>query len=58
MRLLNFFILCVGCLLTACGQTGGLYLPIEPEAAHRATLPQTLVPSPHKVRPQDKSNHP
>ena len=28
--------------VTACGQSGGLYLPTEPVAAKRATLPQTL----------------
>ena len=31
-------------LLTGCGQKGPLVLPSEPEAAHRATLPQTLNP--------------
>jgi len=31
-------------LLAACGQRGPLYLPTEPEAANRATLPQTLRP--------------
>lgn len=29
-------------LLAACGQKGPLYLPQEPAAAHRATLPQAL----------------
>ncbi len=33
-------------LLGACGQRGPLYLPTEPAAASRATLPQTLRPSP------------
>lgn len=28
--------------LLGCGQTGALYLPTEPSAAHRATLPETL----------------
>ena len=28
--------------LTACGQQGPLYLPTEPAAAKRATLPETL----------------
>jgi predicted small lipoprotein YifL len=32
-------------LLVACGQRGPLYLPTGPEAANRATLPQTLAPS-------------
>ncbi|MDO9196819.1 lipoprotein [Rhodoferax sp.] len=29
--------------LSACGQQGPLYLPTEPAAANRATLPQTLL---------------
>ena len=29
-------------LLTACGQSGPLYIPQTPAAAHRATLPQTM----------------
>ena len=33
------------CLLTGCGQQGALYLPTEPAAAQRATLPETLLPS-------------
>lgn len=32
-------------LLAACGQKGPLYLPTEPAAAGRASLPQTLAPS-------------
>jgi len=28
----------------ACGQRGPLYLPTAPEAAQRATLPETLRP--------------
>jgi predicted small lipoprotein YifL len=28
--------------LTACGQKGGLYLPTDPGAATRATLPQII----------------
>jgi predicted small lipoprotein YifL len=31
-------------LLAACGQRGPLYLPTEPAAANRATLPQILTP--------------
>jgi len=27
-----------------CGQPGALYLPTEPAAAHRATLPQAMIP--------------
>jgi len=30
--------------LGGCGQPGALYLPNEPAAARRATLPQTLIP--------------
>jgi predicted small lipoprotein YifL len=30
--------------LVACGQRGPLYLPTAPEAAQRATLPETLRP--------------
>jgi hypothetical protein len=30
--------------LAGCGQRGPLYLPTEPAAANRATLPQVLVP--------------
>jgi predicted small lipoprotein YifL len=30
--------------LSACGQQGPLYLPKEPSAANRATLPETLMP--------------
>jgi len=31
--------------LGGCGQTGNLYLPTEPAAANRATLPQSLWPA-------------
>jgi predicted small lipoprotein YifL len=31
--------------LSACGQQGPLYLPTEPAAASRATLPETLMRS-------------
>lgn len=38
--------------LTGCGQTGPLYLPTEPAAANRASLPQSLWPvMPHKQVP-------
>lgn len=33
-----------GASLAGCGQRGPLYLPQGPEAAQRATLPQTLDP--------------
>lgn len=32
-------------ILCGCGQKGSLYLPTEPAAAGRATLPQSLIPS-------------
>jgi len=32
-------------MLAGCGQTGSLYLPAEPAAAHRASLPQSLWPA-------------
>jgi predicted small lipoprotein YifL len=35
----------VGVGLTACGQKGPLYIPTEPAAKDRATLPQVLTPS-------------
>ena len=39
-------------LLSACGQTGVLYLPTEPAAAKRATLPQSMWPiMPDKKKP-------
>ncbi|WP_414708515.1 LPS translocon maturation chaperone LptM [Ramlibacter sp.] len=31
-------------MLAGCGQRGPLYLPTEPAAADRATLPETLRP--------------
>ncbi|WP_341686829.1 lipoprotein [Limnohabitans sp.] len=34
----------IAVLLTGCGQKGPLVLPSGAEAAHRATLPQTLNP--------------
>lgn len=33
-------------LLAACGQKGDLFLPTEPAATSRATLPQVLLPGP------------
>lgn len=32
----------VAALLAGCGQKGALFIPTEPAAAQRATLPQTL----------------
>lgn len=38
--------------LAGCGQTGNLYLPKEPAAANRASLPQSLWPAmPDKKQP-------
>jgi predicted small lipoprotein YifL len=34
----------VGVGLSACGQKGSLYLPTDPAARDRATLPQVLIP--------------
>ncbi|MGK6309999.1 LPS translocon maturation chaperone LptM [Variovorax sp. DT-64] len=34
----------VGVALAGCGQKGALYLPTEPAAANRATLPGLLLP--------------
>ncbi|KAB0588766.1 LPS translocon maturation chaperone LptM [Comamonas kerstersii] len=31
--------------LSACGQRGPLYLPTEPAAQNRATLPESMTPS-------------
>jgi predicted small lipoprotein YifL len=31
--------------LVACGQRGALYLPTDPAASNRATLPETLKPN-------------
>lgn len=36
----------LGVGLAGCGQRGPLYLPTDPAAAHRATLPQVLLPAP------------
>jgi len=40
---LGMVVLSVG--LAGCGQRGPLYLPREPAAANRATLPQVLTPA-------------
>ncbi|WP_137896875.1 lipoprotein, partial [Ramlibacter sp. 2FC] len=43
--LASAFALAAGAVvLSGCGQKGPLYLPTEPAAAQRATLPQTLIP--------------
>lgn len=36
----------LGVGLAGCGQRGPLYLPTDPAAANRATLPQVLLPIP------------
>jgi len=38
----------LGVGLAGCGQRGPLYLPTDPAAANRATLPQVLVPIPSR----------
>ncbi|RYF76021.1 MAG: hypothetical protein EOO22_03230 [Comamonadaceae bacterium] len=38
-------LLAAGVLLAGCGQRGPLYLPTDPAAANRATLPQVLTPT-------------
>ncbi|MEJ8846556.1 LPS translocon maturation chaperone LptM [Variovorax rhizosphaerae] len=35
----------VGVGITGCGQRGALYLPTEPAAANRATLPEVVIPA-------------
>ncbi len=37
--------------LWGCGQKGPLYLPTEPEAAHRATLPRAVANELHLLTP-------
>jgi predicted small lipoprotein YifL len=39
----------VGVGLTACGQKGSLYLPTDPAAKERASLPQSLLPNAPKT---------
>jgi predicted small lipoprotein YifL len=45
-------------LLGACGQKGPLFLPTEPAAAGRATLPETLSPSTAVSTPQAPASAP
>ncbi|HYF17056.1 MAG TPA: lipoprotein [Ramlibacter sp.] len=40
----------VAAVLAGCGQRGPLYLPTDPAAAERATLPQVLSPVPTSPR--------
>lgn len=46
--------------LAACGQRGPLYLPTEPAAAQRATLPQIVVPAlrDNAGKPEDAAARP
>ncbi|MDN4588940.1 hypothetical protein DBA29_10585 [Xenophilus aerolatus] len=46
--------------LAACGQRGPLYLPTEPAAAQRATLPQIVVPAlrDNSTKPEDAGARP
>lgn len=46
--------------LSACGQRGPLYLPTEPAAAQRATLPQIVVPAlrDNAAKPEDAGARP
>ena len=39
-------VLAMASSLAGCGLRGNLYLPSEPEAQGRATLPQVLLPTP------------
>ncbi|WP_311732852.1 lipoprotein [Variovorax sp. KBW07] len=41
--------------LAACGQKGALYLPDDPAAAQRATLPQLLTPGGLKATPSTEA---
>ena len=44
--------------LAGCGQRGPLYLPTDPAAAHRATLPQVLLPSPSRSESSTQQTQP
>lgn len=46
--------------LSACGQRGPLFLPTEPAAAQRATLPQIVVPAlrDNAAKPEDAGTRP
>ncbi|WP_304303917.1 lipoprotein [Pseudacidovorax intermedius] len=50
-HLAKAFALAALAALSACGQRGALYLPTEPAAAQRATLPQVLTGSGNKAAP-------
>lgn len=42
--------------LAACGQKGDLFLPTDPAATHRATLPQVLIPGRASTSPSTPSS--
>lgn len=44
--------------LAACGQRGALYLPTDPAAAQRATLPQLLTPGGSKASDNEAAPKP
>lgn len=44
--------------ITGCGQKGPLFLPTEPAAAQRATLPQTLNPMGTSTAPLPPASQP
>ncbi|WP_353366184.1 lipoprotein [Acidovorax sp. FG27] len=44
--------------IAGCGQRGPLFLPTEPAAAQRATLPQTLTPFVQQRQPSQPSATP
>ncbi|MDD5030181.1 MAG: lipoprotein [Rhodoferax sp.] len=44
--------------LAGCGQTGALYLPVNPALANRATVPESLLPDAATARPADKTSAP
>jgi predicted small lipoprotein YifL len=48
----------LGGILAACGQQGALYLPTEPAAAQRATLPESLRPTVAKLPTMPASSAP
>jgi predicted small lipoprotein YifL len=50
----------IAVILAGCGQQGPLYLPTEPAAANRATLPESLMPfkPDDSDKPSSKINSP
>jgi len=49
----------LGVALAGCGQTGSLFLPTDPAAANRATLPESLMPGKKDApKPGDSSARP